>query len=842
MRFRVFVFLLLIIAVNGFSQQYDDDEEWFQGKPIRDITFSGLKNVVQSELTALMNPYKGRTFDYDIFWEIQGKLYALEYFDRIDPNITPGANRTEVIISFTVTERPIISRINFSGNSGIRRTELLDIITVKVSDVFNQAKIRVDTEVIKNKYIEKGYPNVSVEAVEALSGDSLILTFNIVEGDKITIRRIEFQNTQEGSLKFSNNILRSQLSLKSKSLLNDGAFQESKLLADIEAISKYYHDRGYIDAKVADVTRSLDTDDKGVNMTITFLIEEGSIFTFGGVSFTGNEIFSTEQLGRLINSKTGDTLNYSRVEADLQRISDLYYENGYIFNSIVRLPDKNNTTHVLSYTIEIVERPRAYIENIIIKGNEKTKTEVILREIPLEPGDVFSRTKVMDAMRNLYNLQFFSLVIPEPTQGSAEHLMDLIFTVEEQPTTDIQFGITFSGSADPDSFPISGLIKWNDRNLAGSGNQLGIELNSSIVDTNSASVSYLQRWLFGLPLSGGFDLSVNWMKRFATMDNQSPVFHGGSDEPYAYPDGFSSYEEYISHNKQPPREYLMDYQQWYLSFGFSTGYRWTTFLGNFSISGGLRIGLINNIYDNKFRPFDPVLRAGNDKWTMKNSYWYSFSLDQRDIFYDPSRGYYLYERMGFFGIFDIENEHYIRSDTKVEAFFTLFNIPVSENWSFKGVLGLHSALSFIFNQPGRKLLVESGNRLAVDGMFIGRGWSREYQYKGLLLLDNWIELRFPLVYGILAFDLFYDIAGVETTEGYYFGKGNFTPGNLRFSLGGGFRFTLPQFPFRLSLAKRYKYVNNNDKWEVEWQEGQLFINPDRINSGVDLVISFVLSY
>jgi len=267
-------------------------------------------------------------------------------------------------------------------------------------------------------------------------------------------------------------------------------------------------------------------------------------------------------------------------------------------------------------------------------------------------------------------------------------------------------------------------------------------------------------------------------------------------------------------------------------------------LGNISLSGGLRVGLIRNEYDDKlYRAFDPVLRARNKEWTMKNSLWMSLSLDQRDIFYDPSKGYYLYERLGLYGVFPDENEHYIRSDSKVEVFFTLFNIPVSDNWNFKGVLGLHSGLSFIFDQPGRELLVEDGNKLAVDGMFIGRGWSSEYRNKGLLLMDHWVELRFPLVYGILAFDLFFDIAGVETTQGYYFGNdnngnSNFTVNNLRFSYGGGFRFTLPQFPFRLSLAKRFRFVDDI----FQWEPGALFRDDKRPASGVDLVISFVLSY
>jgi len=585
-------------------------------------------------------------------------------------------------------------------------------------------------------------------------------------------------------------------------------------------------------------------------MTLTFMIEEGNIFTFGGVTFEGNIIFSTAQLEKLIYSKTGDILNFTKVMTDLQRVSDLYYENGYIFNTIERIPHKDEQANVISYTIFIVERGRAYIEDIVIVGNEKTKTEVILREIPLEPGDVFSKTKVMDAMRNLYNLQFFSMVMPDTQPGSAENLMALVFTVEEQPTTDIQFGFTFSGTADPESFPVSGMVKWNDRNIAGTGNQIGAEVNSSVLDSTTVSVNYLHRWIMGLPLSGGVDLTADFSKRFATMNNTAPFFNG-DETNYAFPDGFQSYEEYIAYNKLPPKDYLMEFRQWYLSLGFSTGYRWNTFLGIFGLNGGTRFGIVKNIYDNTlFRPFDPALREGNNEWVPKNSFWFSTTLDQRDIFYDPSRGYFLYNRIGFFGILNSEREHYIRNDTKIQYYHTLLNIPVTEKWNFRIIFAAQAGLSTIFKQPGRTNMdpsvpipIEDTNKLAVDGMFVGRGWTNEYRNKGLLLLDNWLELRIPVVTGILAWDFFFDAAGIETMQGYYFGRNengdpNFTLDNFRFSFGGGLRFTIPQFPFRLGLAKRFRFIDG----EFNWESGALFGDPNNPAKGLDLVISFVLSY
>jgi outer membrane protein insertion porin family len=842
-RTAAFIFILCYAVTGGFTQQR---EEWYQGKPIKDIVFTGLRHVKSSELEGLMEPYKGRPFDDSIFWEIQGKLYALEYFDLISPSAVPADfTRNEVILRFAVTERPTVSRINFVGNSGVRRNELLETITIKVNDAINQAKMHVDEQAVIAKYLEKGYPDIKVRTETQASGDSgIILTFYITEGEKIAIQEFRF----EGNNIFSTRTLRGQLSLKAKTLINPGAFQEAKLIADRAAITQYYHDRGYIDAEVLDVTREVNRDAKGNNnLILTFRIYEGRLYTFGEITFEGNQIFSTEQLSALIRSKPGETINARRVEADFQRIADLYYENGYIFNTIGRDEKRDPVTGVVSYNIPIVERGRAHIENVIVRGNVKTKTYVILREIPLEPGDVFSKTKVMEAWRNLMNLQYFTAVAPETPPGSADSLMDLVFVVEEQPTTDLQFGLTFSGSADPETFPISGLIKWNDRNFRGSGNQLGADVNVSL-DTANFSVNYDHRWIMGMPLSGGFDFSVQWAQRKAAMNNSAPFFNG--DETYAFPDGFASYDEYYSANKLPAQEFLMDYRQWYLSLGFSTGYRWATPLGNLSLGGGIRTGMILNSYDSSiYRPFDPALREGNNKWTPKNSLWSSIGLDQRDLYYDPSSGYYVYERMGIYGILgDVEREHYLRSDTKAEYYFTLFNLPVTEKWNFKSVLGFHSGLSFIFRQPGRDVgsltpTVEEANKLSVDGMFIGRGWSSEYRVKGLTLWESWAELRFPIVQGLLAWDFFFDAAGVETIQGYYFGinnegQRNYTIDNMRFSFGGGLRFTLPQFPFRFSLAKRFRTIDGQFKWEP----GSIFRDSKNPGSGLDPVISFAIAY
>ncbi|MDR0600576.1 MAG: outer membrane protein assembly factor BamA [Treponema sp.] len=808
--------------------------DWYQGKPIKDIRFMGLKSVRLSELESVVEPYKGGVFSDALYLEIQSKLYALEYFELITPTAIPADSAGgAVILQFAVVERPTVSKITFLGNAALKRRDLISAVTIKVNDVANTMIVRSDEEAVRNRYVEKGFPDVRVRSeIRAGKNNTVEVLFHITEGERIIITDIYF----EGNTVFSNSTLRGRLSMKAKGIGpgRSGAFQDARLMADREALTRYYHDRGYLDAEVTDVVQDVVKDKDGNNnMVITYRLYEGRIYVFNGIRFEGNEIFTDEQLQGLVRSETGKAANASRIEADLQRVADLYYENGYIFNSISREESRDTGDGLVSFTVQIAERGRAHIENIVIRGNKKTKDSVILREIPLEPGDVFSKTKVMTAFRNLMNLQYFSNVLPEPAQGSDDSLMDLIINLEEAPTMDIQFGLTFSGSSDPGDFPVSGILAWTDRNFLGYGNQVKAETQLSTTN-QSLSLQYSQRWLGNLPLSWGVDLSGSHATKHTAMNNgiTGPVFNG--DESGAFPDGFYDYNSYLNAGKLPRDEYLMKYDQWYISLGLSSTYRWYTLLGTLGAGGGIRTGLVRNSYDSGLRPFDPVIRERNQKWTPVNSIWTLLYLDNRDLYYDPSQGYYGSQRFSFYGFFPIELEHYIRSDTKAEFFFTLFDIRVTDKWHFKSVLALHSGLSFIFPQLGwDEPVVEDTNKLYIDGMFVGRGWLGERTNRGFALWENWAEIRFPLVPNLLALDWFFDADVKKDSPRDFFGQ--LALEDWRFSLGGGLRFTIPQFPFRFLLAKRFRVVDG----KVEWQQGGLFQSSKK-NSGLDFVISFAI--
>jgi outer membrane protein insertion porin family len=831
MRKGLIALLLIFVSFFSFGQESRDGQDWYYGKPVKDITWEGLNNVKISELESIGDNFIGRIFDDEMFFDLQERIYGLELFDYITPSALPGdASAQSVILKFTVSEKPIVARIVFEGNIALRRNELLDAILIKPNDVFTSLKALYDESAIKEKYLSKGFTQVQVKSETRTIGDGqLLLVFTISEGEKIAIEGFRF----EGNTSFSDRALRRLLSLKAKSLVNDGAFKESALSEDIAAIESYYRERGYVDARVIDVARDANLEsEKGLNMlTLVFKIVEGKQYTYRGVSFQGNKIFTDEQLAAKLSLKPGQILNFKRLENDYQAIVDLYYENGYIFNTINRSEERDEIGLSIAYTIMVVERPRAHIENIIIEGNVRTKDHVIMREIPLQEGDIFSKTKVFNALRNLYNLQFFSNVMPETPPGSEENLMDLVFVLEEQPTADIQFGVTFSGTTDVEKSPVSAMVKLGDKNFLGYGNTVGAEVTYS-PDLQKISLQYMERWLFGLPLSGSFDLTVSHGTITTPQANKNASFVG--DEDYAFPYPYSSWQEYYDASKQVPTEYLMDLDRWTFSLGFSSGYRFDLNAGVLSLGGGLRTAFNNNIYDTSiYRPFDPSIRDGANEWILTNSLTGYASLDNRDIFYDPSKGYYVLQRLSLIGLLpEIEKEKYIRSETKAEGFVTLFNLPVSDKWSWKTVLGLHSGFSCILPAFQNLPIIKSTSKFYIDGMFYGRGWTRLYNVLGLAMWENWLELRTPLVPGILAWDFFLDAVAIKETPEAMFTELRLQ--DMYFSMGGGLRITIPQFPFRFSLAKRFEF---DEAGQISWKKGGIF--PDSL--GMDFVLSFAIS-
>ena len=787
----IVVFLLILLTfANGIFAQ--DDSTWFYDKPISKITFEGLVHVNREEVTSITHQYLGKDFTDALYSELITKIYALELFEEIIPEAIPAnEEKKSVILKFTVKELPVITDINFKGNAHIKPSELKEVIGVKELEVLNEQKIPADVRAITEHYLNKGYTNVKVSYnLEKKDDGDVVLTFNITEGKAVIVTQINF----EGNYIVSEKTLKSKFTQKEKGLFNKGAFLEANEELDRQAILNYYHSRGYIDASVLDIKRSIseNREENRDEMILTYVVREGEQYTYGGITITGNTIFSTDQLVECIKLKPGMIFNQLKFNEGLTAIYDTYFESGYTYNSFDDKMHRDTEKHEVSFTLRIVENDRAHIENIVIKGNEKTKDYVILRELPLESGDIFSKSKLTAGLRNLYNLQFFSMVAPQILPGSENNLVDLIINVEEQSTTSLEFGLTFSGVTETNKIPVSIFAKWQDSNVAGTGKTLSAQL-AVATDQQSVSLGYNDSWFLGLPLS--FSLSGSFYhKELTTLQNMY------------LPDGLNT------------TDYYMDYTNWTTSVGASLGRRWTPDFAILTLAGGISFNLLNNVYDpDMYTPVDTTISEYNNDWGWTNAVWASFSVDDRNINYDPTKGWFASQRLSWTGLIPaIEDQFYLRSDTKLEGYVPLVDWAVSEHWSLQLILAGYTGLSF--QVPSANTSIGATNQLYIDGMFNGRGWGVESGVKGQAMWSSYVELRWPFVKGMLAADFFFDAVALKDTLQ---DLGKLSLNDFRFSFGPGLRIAMPQFPLRFLLANTFYFKDGQFNWrednKADWQ-------------------------
>lgn len=754
---------------------FAEDSEWYWNQPISKIDFVGLKNVKKSELSGLTSSYIGTLFTEDTYNDIIDRLYALDYFEDVSPYAKhDGKSENNVLLVFEVVEHPVIKEINLVGNTRIRNGELREQIKLKTSDVYVESKVLVDERIIRNYYMSKGYTTSKVTHTVEKTDDGMIINFNINEGANTVIKEIAFS----GNTIVSSRTLKSKLELKEIGFMRNGAYQPTTLEKDKQTVITYYREKGYADANVLDVKiESAFNESKSRNdLTLTFIIQEGFQYTYTGMTITGNEVFTTEELLPNAKLKVGSTYNETKFQEDLNTIQSVYYENGYMSNGFDITPIKDSDRHEISFNVTIKESSRSHIENIIIKGNSKTKDYVIRREIPIEPGDVFSREKIYTAMRSLMNLQYFSNVIPEPQQGSEANLVDLVWNVEEQSTKMLQFGMTFSGVTDPNQLPISLFFKIQDSNIFGEGKSISASLSLSNSE-QSIGFNYGQNWIGNLPISLSQSLSISHESATSLVNFWAP-------DLTLYQNG-----------------YYYNYNGLSASLGTGLSRRFVYDYAILSLSAGLSNSLNNNIYDeNLYVPVDTGVSTYANRWGITNYIYTGVSVDNRDVSYYPTKGWFTSQNFTWYGLIPgLEKEFFLRTDTKLEGYLKLMDIPFTDDYSLKLILSGYSGISVLF--PTASGITDS-HKLYIDGMFNGRGWTENYKInKGQVLISNKLELRLPIVPGIIGVDAFFDAAAIKSS---FQDLSSLSINDFYFSFGPGVRFLHPQFPLHLLFAWKFK--------------------------------------
>jgi len=795
-----FFTLALILAFPTFLSPAD-----YEGKKIVDIKYKG---IVQSDLlsvksvvkTKVRSPLSMDTLDEDI-----KSLYNLELFKNITVDVVEKDDG--VVVTFQFEELPTVNDIIIRGNKKVSDRSIKDAILLKKDSVYSEIDAEKDVLNIIDLYTDKGRPNSKVtyevkkvKKKKRKTGEQINkvnLIFTVKEARKLVVKSLQFS----GVSMVKESGLRKVMETKQRGYwFSQGFFRDTDFELDKNRILRYYADRGYIDTRIVKVDKDTIRNDrkKRDELFITIYINEGKQYTFGGVTISGNKIFTDDELYPLITLQKDDVYNKSKWETSIQNIRNLLAENGYIYFAMEIDENKDEKNHVVSYAVHITENSKAHVENIFITGNKKTKNFVIERELEIKEGEIFNAKKIQRSREKLYNLQYFSAVNIDVKPGSELGLVDLIFDVEEQRTGLFSFGMSYSTSG----YGISLFEEVSANNFLGRGLKLYEKVNIGFVQ-QSVEFGLDEPWLLNTPTSAG--ISFSWSRTeygtrsgdfVYTWDPDNPNYdHNGNE----LPDGVVEIDNGDgTYTLDYTDAVSMDYVNSTYKVALRLGRRFYRYYG---LRSELGFSVFRNYSESDLIPFEEGLRDLYNEgypWNWKNYLSLTGYRDTRDLSYFATRGTYLAQNIAFYGGFLGGYSDFIRLSTDMNA-----------NVKTIGKFVLSSRLNFGFIVPyfGKPLSIDDSDYLRIDTWNEGRGWQHPSQFGSLYSLRGRAELNFSLEYRypieerIVWALAFFDISDLYDTPGDF--AINFK--DFYYSFGLGLSIVIPGFPIRLYLARRFKY-------------------------------------
>ncbi len=476
------------------------------------ISSIGPKGNVRIDPGAISRKIKSKAGDfYDpaALREDLKAIFKMGFFENV--SIEVDESEKGKIVTFKVTEKPIIRKIEYTGLDALSEEDLSEVVNIGINTILNPGKVNNGVTAIKALYKSKGYYNTEVTSqISYPDGDHAELRYVIDEGDKIYIKEITFI----GNKTFDNNELESVIESRSKnwlSWLTDGGLMKQQILArDVSRLGSFYNNQGFLEVKIGEPK----VEQKEEWLYVTFTIEEGPRYRVGTVSFSGDLIKDKQVLRSMTSIQNEEFINRQVLRDDVLKITDLYSENGFAFANIRPKTQKSATGARVDVDINIDKGELVYIQRIVIKGNSRTRDNVIRRELNIAEGGLFDSKALRTSTQRLQRLDFFEEVniVPEPALDPSK--MNVSIQVKEKSTGQFSIG---AGYSSVDSFMVMGEISEN--NFLGRGDRLSLAANLS-GKSNRFNLAYTDPHFRDSQLSVGADL-FNWFREFDDYDKDS---------------------------------------------------------------------------------------------------------------------------------------------------------------------------------------------------------------------------------------------------------------------------------------------------------------------------------
>jgi outer membrane protein insertion porin family len=406
-------------------------------------------------------------------------LLATGLFDKV------SIDRASEHLVVHLAEAPVLGRVAFEGNKKIQDKELTAIIESKPRGPLQRAMVQADVGHIMEAYRHAGRDDVSVVPQIIDRGNDLVdLLYVVTEGAKTTVRQINFVGNQVFGKRQLAAVIKTSASNMLSFLTGGDDYDPDRVAADREQLRLYYRKKGYADASVPSAKAEYDPANHG--FTLTFSIDEGPLYHFGGINIVCNVPgLDGEKLRGLLVARSGAVFDGSALDKTSDILALELAKLGFPFAQALPRTTRDAAAKRIDVVFTIDQGPRTYVERIDIRGNTRTRGYVIRREFDIAEGDAYNKALIDRAERRLKNLNYFKTIKISTKPGSMPDRVVLDVEIAEQSTGEF----TISGGYSTTDGLLAE-VKVGDRNFLGSGKAL------------SASFSYGQ-------YARGFDLSAS---------------------------------------------------------------------------------------------------------------------------------------------------------------------------------------------------------------------------------------------------------------------------------------------------------------------------------------------
>lgn len=590
-------FLLLALAIVPISLaaqevDYDNPKTYIIGK----IKVTGIKYLSEDQIVSFTGLSKGDkiTIPGTDVSDILKRIWAQRYFSDAGIYIDSVGTNDTIVLGLRLVERPRVSRWIFEGVRSGQKSDLDERLKLKKGSELSDYIIKSSTDIIKRYYAEKGFLKCSVKLTQendTVINNAVKVTFHIDRGPRVKIQKITFAgNTNVGDWK----LMKSMKKTRDKRLWNffkSKKFNEKEYKNDKNSLVSTFNEQGYRDARIVKDTMYYIAPDR---LQIDFKFDQGDRYYFRNVTWTGNSVYSADQLNSVLRIKKGDIYDLVTMDKRLngdpkqqdQDVKKLYTDNGYLFFNVQPV-EKNIESDSVDVEMRLYEGKQATFNRIIINGNNITAEKIARRALFTKPGYLYSQSDFERSIREIASIGHFNPETASSEKGYSiipnqnNNTVDVAYNLEEKPNSQLELsggwgGNTFVGTLGVsfNNFAIKRIFKkhaWRPVPL-GDGQSLSIRFQTSGTYYTALSASFVEPWLFGTKPTS---LSIS---TYFTRQTNSSYYYQNADE-YMEVFGLSAG---LGHRLNWPDNYFVLYHQlswqtyrlhnWNYNFLFKTGY------------------------------------------------------------------------------------------------------------------------------------------------------------------------------------------------------------------------------------------------------------------------------